>query len=403
MFGKRPLLLLVWLACIAGAAYGLVRMVPRVAAEYQEAAQFNPVWGYIYLAAAGLCAVTLATLAGATLWWLIGNTRSKRARREAFSRSPSQMTASQREAEIQAHVLDVRTLANDASLPEEVRQPLRRGLDELSAKQSGQTLEIVACGTISSGKSSLLNSLAGRDLFRTDPLGGTTMQRNEIPWPGRDHVVLVDAPGLAEVGGADREAAAKSAARDADVVLFVLDGPLRDFEFRLLEQLSSLEKRILVCLNKEDWFRPGDRELLRRQVAEGIGRWVPDENVVTIRARPAARVRVRVLADGSQLEEQVEEPPDLGPLAERLLAIVQQDGRDLLLANVLLRSRGLAASAERGADAARSPGAADCRSHDVAGGRRRGAEPIAAGRSGGLLGTVVQDGGRSGQGVSAAG
>ena len=99
-------------------------------------------------------------------------------------------------------------------------------------RKAAQKLEIVAFGTISSGKSSLLNALAGRDAFQTDPRGGTTQQRLEIPWPGDDRVLLVDTPGLGEVEGAERVAVAAQAARDADLVLLVVDGPLRDSEHR---------------------------------------------------------------------------------------------------------------------------------------------------------------------------
>ena len=53
------------------------------------------------------------------------------------------------------------------------------------------------------------------------------------------------------------------------------------------------------------------------------------------------RPRVRVLADGREEAEMVEEPPDVRPLARRMLAVVKRDGSDLLLANLLLQSRGL--------------------------------------------------------------
>jgi uncharacterized protein (DUF697 family) len=157
--------------------------------------------------------------------------------------------------------------------------------------------------------------------------------------------VLVDAPGLEEVHGEEREAVARLIARDADLVLFVLDGPLRNFERDLVERLARLEKQIVVCINKEDWFRSADRETLRLQVCEQVAPLVPRENVLSVRARASNRVRVRVAADGSQVDERVVEEPDLDALAERLLAIVKRDGQDLLLANLLLRSRGLAASA----------------------------------------------------------
>jgi hypothetical protein len=327
-------------------------LVPRLAAEYREAAEMHPVWGYGYLAVTLLCAASITALIVLTVWWLVANTRRKQARRAGSARSPEEMSHAQREAEILTNVKDIRALVDDPSLPPEVRAPLREGLNELTAKQAGQKLEIVACGTISSGKSSLLNALAGREIFRADVQGGTTLQRNAVLWPGQDQVVLVDAPGLAEVGGQDREAAARLAARDADLVLFVLDGPIRDFEYRLLEQLGGLQKRILVCLNKEDWFRPGDRELLREQVAATVSSLVPAQQVTFVRSRPAGRLRVRVLPDGSEVEEHVEEPPDLGTLPQQLLSIVDHDGRDLLLANLLLRSRGLATAARAEAQGA---------------------------------------------------
>ncbi len=64
-----------------------------------------------------------------------------------------------------------------------------------------------------------------------------------------------------------------------------------------------------------------------------------------MRARAVTRTRVRVLADGRELEESVDELPDISPLAERIMAIVQRDGRELLAGNLLLQARGLAADA----------------------------------------------------------
>jgi uncharacterized protein (DUF697 family) len=50
---------------------------------------------------------------------------------------------------------------------------------------------------------------------------------------------------------------------------------------------------------------------------------------------------VRVLTDGREEVEMVEEPPDVRPLAKRMLTVAKRDGSDLLLANLLLQSRGL--------------------------------------------------------------
>jgi uncharacterized protein (DUF697 family) len=59
-----------------------------------------------------------------------------------------------------------------------------------------------------------------------------------------------------------------------------------------------------------------------------------------------------VLADGSEAEEQVPVSADISALARRMLAVVRRDGRDLLLANLLLRSRGLVEDAHQHVQAA---------------------------------------------------
>src|SRR5439155_20975396 len=195
--------------------------------------------------------------------------------------------------------------------------------------------------------SSLLNALAGRDVFQTDPRGGTTQERLEIPWPGDDRVVLVDTPGLGEVEGAERVAVAAQAARDADLVLLVVDGPLRDSEHHLLAQLGQMEKRILICLNKADWFDERERSLLLGQIVSQVRGIVPEEDVLAVRSQPTVRMRVHVLTDGVEQEEQVPVPPDIASLAKRMLQIVGRGGQELLLANLLLRSRGLVEQAQQ--------------------------------------------------------
>jgi small GTP-binding protein len=343
---NRKLSLIFFLVAVAAAGYFLRSLVPTMLAEYRTAAEFSPTWGYVYLAVAGAGAAAFLTLAIWIIWSLTSNTRFKAKRRESLARTPRQMSQNEKQSEIESHLEAGRAWTEDGSLTPEAREKIRRSLEEVEAKRAGQKLEIVVFGTISSGKSSLLNALAGRDVFKTEVRGGTTVTRNEIPWPGKDQVTLVDTPGLGEVHGAEREELAKQCARDADLVLLVTDGPLRDFEMQLLEILAAMEKPLLVCLNKEDWYRPGDRDLLLDQIAGQVSRFVSRENVVSLRAKPTKRIRTRVLADGTQCDEEVEVPPDISSLARRMQQVVEHDGRDMLLANVLLQARGVAAEAK---------------------------------------------------------
>jgi uncharacterized protein (DUF697 family) len=96
-----------------------------------------------------------------------------------------------------------------------------------------------------------------------------------------------------------------------------------------------------VCLNKEDWYDAEQRDELLKQIGEQVSPVVKATDVVAVRSRPATRQRVRVLTDGTEQAEDVPVAPDIGPLARRMMTIVERDGRDLLLANLLLQSRGL--------------------------------------------------------------
>ncbi|MCA9219910.1 MAG: YcjF family protein, partial [Planctomycetales bacterium] len=71
------------------------------------------------------------------------------------------------------------------------------------------------------------------------------------------------------------------------------------------------------------------------------------DDVVAVRAEPVDRTRIRLTADGQEIKETVAAPADIRALADRMLSVVRRDGRDLLMANLLLQSRGLVEDARR--------------------------------------------------------
>jgi GTP-binding protein EngB required for normal cell division/uncharacterized protein (DUF697 family) len=326
---------------LAVVGYVLWTMPYKLVDGYAKAAELSPWVGYVYLVIVGIGGLLLAGLLISILLHIWRNTRRKSAERGRRNLSPSGMSASERTQEIAENLAAGREYAGGDRVSPEMRAEIAAAVEELETKRKSQQLEIVAFGTISSGKSSLLNALAGRPVFRTNVVGGTTAARSEIPWPGGDCVVLVDTPGLAEVRGEARAAESAAAAKNADLVLFVVDGPLKSYENELLDVLAAMEKRIVVCLNKEDWYETQQRDELIGQIGEQVSPGVSVADVVAVRSRPTKRRRVRVLSDGSEQEEEVPVEPDIAPLAQRLMSIVARDGRDLLLANLLLQSRGL--------------------------------------------------------------
>ena len=325
----------------AGIGFALIFLPGWIIDNYESINAFGSVFGIIYLVAVSIGAVLLIGSTAWTVWKLWGASAAKKRRRERRNRNPSELSNTQKDFEIDENLKQVDALRERAGNDPELAQQLDPLLQEIESKRESQSLEIVAFGTISSGKSSVLNLLAGKEVFQTDIRGGTTVTRNEIPWPNNDKVTLVDTPGLGEVDGEDHVNIAAESAKDADLVLVVVDGPLRQSEHRLLDKLGSMEKRVIICLNKSDWYSEDDREKLKGQIRQQTAAFVEDEDVLSIQAQVGQRVRRRVLADGSTSEETVEIPADIEPLAHRMVEIVRKDGKDLLMANVLLQSRGL--------------------------------------------------------------
>ena len=331
-----------WLliAYLAVLGYSLVAWMPNIIEQYNNLTEDRPALSTAYLVAVTVGAIILLSLSVWLLARVWKNTIEKHRRREMRIQNPSEMSSTQKQTELSANLSSGREFAGDENVSDELRAEIERSLKELEAKQEAHRLEIVAFGTISSGKSSLLNSLAGRQVFASDVVGGTTTKQSEIPWPGNDKLVLVDTPGLAEVRGEGRAAEAAQAARHSDLVLLVVDGPLKAYEVDLAEQLLSMEKRLVVCLNKEDWYPPDDQAELTQQIGSQLPA-IDAADVVAVRATSVTRTRIRVTADGNEEEENVELPPDVQSLADRLLQIVEHDGTELLLANLLIQSRGL--------------------------------------------------------------
>lgn len=344
------------LALLAVAGYLLVTLPPVVVARWRDLAVDHPIFSTVYLGLVSAGALLMLFVWGWLVLAIIARLRIHRtARRHP---PPSKLTTAQQERETRRHLAAAertieRAEAGRTPLDDDRGRDLRRQVEDLRQKIERRRLEIVAFGAISSGKSALLNALLGEERFATDARGGTTLSAQEVPlsMEGQEEgrVILRDTPGLGEVLGQRRADAAAEHAREADLVLFVISGALRDFEFEALRSLVAMEKRILICLNKEDWYTTEDFDAVLRQVREQIqnlpGR-IAAEDVLPVRARPSAQKRVRILADGSAQEESVFVPPDISALAERLRAVIVRDGRDLLLANLLLRSRAVAAAAK---------------------------------------------------------
>src|SRR5436190_541933 len=184
---------------LAALGFLLVYVPNKVLELYDRVKGLGSPYVYFYWGIVGSGAAILGLLAGGIAIKLWQATRDKSARRSRGAKDPSQLSAEDKQREVADNLAAVEELSGKSELPDDVQRQLQSLVARVEEKQAAQKLEIVAFGTISSGKSSLLNALAGRDAFQTDPRGGTTRERLEIPWPSDDQVLLVDTPGLGAV------------------------------------------------------------------------------------------------------------------------------------------------------------------------------------------------------------
>ena len=235
----------------------------------------------------------------------------------------------------------LRELIDDARLPDGVRESLAHDYDAVETmlgKIEHGHLHLAAFGRVSTGKSSLLNALIGREVFSVSPLHGETRQSEIQAWSEVDAggVYLIDTPGLDEAGGADREALAREVAGRSDLVLFVLDGDITDTELRALQTLLAQGRPVLVALNKSDMFTQDEQVTLLKSLREKLDAIVDGNNVIAVAARPRPQTVVQVAGDGSEVRSERERDPDVEALKLRIWEILDAEGKTLAALNASL-------------------------------------------------------------------
>lgn len=240
------------------------------------------------------------------------------------------------------------TLSSLKLTPEEeaAMAPQLGRLRELSQKLDETTIEIVAFGMVSRGKSSVLNALLGLDLFEVGATHGTTDRRSIQEWAdpatgeeraGGPRLVLVDTPGIDEVGGDVREAEAREAARRADLILFIIAGDMQRVELDALAELRKHQKPIILVFNQIDRYPDADREAIHAKLEdERVKGLIHPEDIILCAARPdPVPVKIRQ-ADGSTKTVMERPEPIIEPLKIRILDVMEREGKALVALNTLL-------------------------------------------------------------------
>jgi GTP-binding protein Era len=219
-------------------------------------------------------------------------------------------------------------------------------LRDLTRKLDETTIEIAAFGMVSRGKSSVLNALLGQEVFKVGATHGTTVARAAQRWeqsavdrPGLEgaRLVVVDTPGIDEVGGEGREALARDVARHADLILFVVSGDMQRVEIDALTELRGAQKPIILVFNQIDRYPDLDREQIYAKIKdERVKHLVRPDDVVMTAARPEPfKVKVQ-LPDGTTQTQWERPAPLIEPLKVRILDVLNREGKALVALNTLL-------------------------------------------------------------------
>jgi uncharacterized protein (DUF697 family)/GTP-binding protein EngB required for normal cell division len=228
----------------------------------------------------------------------------------------------------------LRGLLDDPSVPAGVRSEMAadfRRIEQMLAKLERGELHVAVFGRVSAGKSALGNALLGRDAFAVGVLHGTTTEANpaRLDEAADGGLVLIDTPGINELGGEARERLAFEVAEVSDLIVFVADGDLTREELDALKVLVRTQRPLLLALNKADRYVDEERENLLGHLRERVRGLIRAEDVIAVAARPAPLAVVEVDERGLERQRQAERPADVADLRERLLEIAAREGKML--------------------------------------------------------------------------
>jgi len=118
-------------------------------------------------------------------------------------------------------------------------------------------IRIGAYGKSGAGKSSVLNSLLEKDIFKTDIINGTTREIKAEEWKFKDQslnsIELLDSPGFdfCDIKFPDK---VYSSINNSDLILFIISGDLNRNELNEINSFIKDGKKIILILNKIDLF-----------------------------------------------------------------------------------------------------------------------------------------------------
>ncbi|MBW4517328.1 MAG: DUF697 domain-containing protein [Timaviella obliquedivisa GSE-PSE-MK23-08B] len=242
-------------------------------------------------------ALWLAIALGSGFW--VFQKRSKKIDLTPLTFSVDRSKAEKALAAVDAHIS---RLAQETAPESEPVMTLRKQLAQLTTEIDRQEVRTAIMGGKSVGKTTLAKLLPGVAIEGTDS--------------------------LEDVVG-------------ADVVMFLATGDLTDSEFQTVQGLMAQNHRVILALNKQDQYLPGDRPVILQQFHEKMQEILRIEDIVAIATQPAA-FKVRQYQPDGSVQERLEQPgADIAPLQERLNQILAQQSQSLIFATSYRQAQAL--------------------------------------------------------------
>ena len=214
---------------------------------------------------------------------------------------------------LQEELLESARLGVDVSAAlEEIREQRRR-------RSTGEVF-IAVYGEVSAGKSSLVKAMLPEAEVETDPRAGTTTTIRHYSWQAAsgDRVVIADLPGFNLED--DREALEET--RRAHLVIFLCDGDLTNSQVKQLQFLRSLDKPVILALNKSDRYSQADLHSLLDQIGQKTG--LNPSDLVAVSAGGKEEV-IRMLGEGIEERSSRDRRPEIADLRRCVQRHLDQD------------------------------------------------------------------------------
>jgi GTPase len=257
----------------------------------------------------------------------------------------------------------LRELLQNFDLTQEEQQGLETDIARLGSildKLERSIVQIAVFGLVGRGKSSILNALVNREVFSVGALHGVTRSVSSTDWQldegesdlalettpafqrltlkswDNSQIQLFDTPGIDEVEGESREIVAREIAERVDLILFIVAGDLSKVEEKALSQLREVGKPMILVFNKIDQYPETDRQTIYRKLRdERVKQIISAEEIVMVAAAPLVARGIKD-ATGKVKWQRQREKPQIEPLKQKIIEILQREGKSLLALNTML-------------------------------------------------------------------